>query len=455
MSSRPVNLCEGPFAGKIIRYSVPIVLGGILQLAFNAADLIIVGQYCGSSSMGAVGSTSSLTTLLVNFFMGLSVGSGVAVAQAIGAGNGARIRDTVHTAMPTAILCGLILTVVGIGFSDDLLIMMGTPEEELPLATLYMRIYFGGITASMVYNFGASILRAAGDTKNPLYFLIASGILNVSLNTVFVTVFHMDVAGVALATVLSLCLSAILVVLALKRRTDDCKLSLRKMRIKKDPLKKILAIGVPSGIQSSLFAISNVMIQSTVNSFGSVVLRGNSAANSIGGFVYTAMNSIYQSATNFVGQNMGARRFDNIKKISCHCLVIVGIIGIVTGALATIFGEPLLSIYITDSPESIPYGMMRLQIMVLPYFLCGLMDVTTGMLRGMGSSTTPMIISVMGACGFRIFWILWILPFWHTPAFLYVSYPISWILTFLAQIIAFVIIFRRKKKLYATRASEI
>lgn len=446
MKKQNLDMCEGPFLKKILLYTVPIILSGLLQLTFNAADLIIVGQFCGSTSMASVGATSSLTTLLVNFFMGLSVGAGVATAHAIGAKNEEVTQRTVHTAIPTALVCGVILTVVGVCFSEQLLIMMNTPEDELPLAALYMRIYFGGITASMVYNFGSAILRAAGDTKSPLYFLTAAGILNVGLNTVFVTLFNMDVAGVAFATVASQVLSATLVLIALMRRTDACKLSLNSIRFYADPLKKILRIGVPSGIQSSLFAITNVMIQTTVNDFGSVMLKGNSAAINLGGFVYNAMHSVYQTAVNFVGQNMGAHRFENIRRVSSLCLITVAVIGIAVGGAVNLFAEPLLSIYITDSPESIAYGIIRLRYVVLPYFLCGMMDVSTGLLRGLGASVAPMIISVLGVCGFRLFWTLVVFPFVPTPETLYVAYPISWAMTFLVQMLTYILILRKKKR---------
>ena len=454
MTKNNLNMCEGPFLKKLILYTIPIILTGVLQLAFNAADLIIVGQFCGSTSMAAVGATSSLTTLIVNFFMGISIGSGVAVAQALGSGHEKAIHNTVHTAIPTALVSGAILTVVGVFFSEQMLVLMGTPEAELPLSALYMRIYFCGITASMVYNFGASILRAAGDTKSPLYYLTAAGFLNVALNTVFVIGFHLDVAGVALATVSSQILSAILVLVALTKRTDACRLNLKKIRFYKEPLKKILRIGIPSGIQSSLFAITNVMIQSTVNSFGSVMLKGNSAAGSVGGFVYTAMHSVYQTAVNFVGQNMGARRFDNIRKVSYQCLGLVAILGLALGALVNLLAEPLLRIYITDSPESIPYGMIRLLYMVLPYFLCGMMDVTTGMLRGMGASLAPMTISILGVCGIRIVWTYTIFPLIPTPECLYIAYPISWIITLTTQFISYKIIFKKQKLQYEKRSSQ-
>ena len=446
MARSSLSMCEGPFLKKIILYTIPIILTGLLQLAFNAADLIIVGQFCGSKYVAAVGATTSLTTLFVNLFMGFSVGSGVAVAQSIGANNQEITKKTIHTAIPLAALCGIFLTVFGILFSGTVLQWMRTPEQELPLSTLYMKIHFCGSTASLIYNFGAAILRAAGDTKSPLIFLTTAGITNVALNTFFVTVFQMNVDGVALATVLSQFLSAALVLIALNRRTDACKLDFRQLKFHSEPLKKILRIGLPSGLQGSLFSISNVLIQSTVNSFGSVVLAGNAAANNLGGFVYTSMSAVYQSAMNFTGQNYGARKFDNIRKIAKICLSVVTVVGVVAGGLMTLFGEPLLKIYIKDSPESIHYGVIRLCIVVLPYFLGGMMEVTTGLLRGMGVSVGPMIISFLGVCGFRMIWIFTILPHMKTPEMLFLSYPISWIITFTTQYILYRVVLRKKER---------
>ncbi|MBO5213869.1 MAG: MATE family efflux transporter [Clostridia bacterium] len=440
------TMCEGPFLKKIILYTIPIALTGMLQLAFNAADLMIVGQFCGSFYVGAVGATSSLTTLFVSLFMGFSVGSGVAVAQSIGAGNDKITEQTVHTAIPLAIVCGVILTGLGIQFSDTLLRWMGTPEQELAYSTLYMKIHFCGTTASLLYNFCAAILRASGDTKSPLLFLTISGITNVGLNTLFVTAFDMNVDGVAWATVLSQYLSAVLVLIALTHRKDACRLTLKNLRFHKEPLKKILRIGLPSGLQTSLFSISNVLIQSSVNSFGSVFLAGNTAANNLGGFVYTSMSAVYQSALNFTGQNYGARKFENIRKISWICLGVVFTLGLVEGAIVTLLGEPLLGIYIKDSPQAVQYGMIRLCYIVLPYFLGGMMEVTTGLLRGMGTSFLPMIISLVGVCGFRVFWIFSVLPLQKTPEMLYISYPISWLFTFSVQYTVFRIVMKKKER---------
>lgn len=448
MSRSSVNMCEGPFLKKIIFYTVPIIFTGLLQLTFNAADLIIVGQFCGEVSVAAVGATGALTNLIVNLFIGLSVGAGVAVAQSIGAGHDQEVHRTIHTAIPTAILSGLILTVVGVSISEQMLRLMGTPDDVIGLSALYMRIYFGGILGPMVYNFGASILRAAGDTKGPLIYLTCAGVLNVVLNTFFVIVLQMDVAGVALATIISQFLAAGLVLRALMKRTDACKLSLKKLKIYRGPLLKIIRIGLPSGIQGSLFSISNVIIQSSVNSFQSVVMAGSAAAGNLEGFVYVSMNAFHQTAINFTGQNVGRRRYDNVKKIVLICLGCVTCMGLVLGNLVYFFGKPLLSIYISDSAEAIQYGLLRLGLVSAPYFLAGIMDTMTGALRGMGASATPMFISVLGVCGLRIAWIYTVFQMerFHTLECLFLSYPITWLITFTAEFIAFLILLHRQKK---------
>ena len=445
MKKRNSNMLQGPVLWGILGYTVPIILTSVLQLLFNAADLVVVGRFCGSISVAAVGATGSITNLIVNLFIGLSVGAGVTVAHAIGSREEEAVHRAVHTALPVALISGLVLTGVGVVFSGTFLRLMGTPETVLPLSKVYMQIYFGGITFNMVYNFCASILRAAGDTKSPLIFLSLAGVVNVVLNVIFVTVFHMNVAGVALATTISQGISAILVVIALMRRTDACRLYLKKMHLHRQELMKMVRIGLPAGIQGSLFSISNVLIQSSVNSFGDVFMSGNAAAGNIEGFVYVIMNSFHQTAVNYIGQNVGAHQYDRVKKVLRTCLVCVALAGLTAGVLGYSFGPQLLSIYITDSQEAISYGVMRLSLVCLPYFLCGLMDVSTGALRGMGASLEPMIISVLGVCAFRVGWITTVfqIPAFHTPQCLYLSYPISWVLTFIAQYLAFRRVYRR------------
>ena len=396
------NMLQGPLFSNIILYTVPIILTSLLQLLFNAADLVVVGNFCGSVSVAAVGATGALTNLIVNLFIGLSVGAGVTVAHALGSQEDQVVHRTVHTALPAALVSGVILTVVGIALSETFLVLMDTPENVLSLSAVYMKIYFAGITFTMVYNYCASILRAAGDTKSPLIFLFIAGVINVVLNVIFVTLFDMNVAGVALATVISQAVSAVLVVIALMRRTDACKLSLSQMRFYKPQLLKIIRIGLPAGIQGSLFSISNVLIQSSINSFGDVFMSGNAAASNIEGFVYVSINSFSQTAVNFIGQNAGARQYRRVYKILWICLGCVMVVGLCGGLLAYSFGPTLLSIYIRDSAEAISYGMIRLGFICIPYFLCGLMDVSTGALRGMGASIAPMIISILGICGLRI-----------------------------------------------------
>ena len=445
MKKQNSNILQGPVLWGILGYTIPIILTSVLQLLFNAADLVIVGRFCGSISVAAVGATGAITNLIINLFIGLSVGAGVTVAHAIGSREEEAVHRAVHTALPVALISGVALTGVGVSLAGTLLRLMGTPETVLPLSKIYMQIYFGGITFNMVYNFSASILRAAGDTKSPLIFLSLAGVINVVLNVIFVTVFHMNVAGVALATTLSQGVSAILVVIALMRRTDGCKLYLKKMRFYRIELLKMVRIGLPAGIQGSLFSISNVLIQSSINSFGDVFMSGNAAAGNIEGFVYVIMNAFHQTAVNFIGQNVGAQQYDRVKKVLSCCLICVGVAGLTAGILGYSFGPQLLSIYITDSAEAISSGVLRLGIVCLFYFLCGLMDVSTGALRGMGASLEPMIISILGICVLRVGWISTIfqIPAFHTPQCLYLSYPISWILTFVAQLLAFRKVFRR------------
>ena len=448
MARQNQTFLEGPLFSNIVRYTIPIILTSLLQLLFNAADLVVVGRFCGSVSVAAVGSTGAITNLIVNFFIGLSVGAGVTVAHGLGSREDRVVHNIVHTTLPTALVSGVILTIIGISFSETFLRMMGTPDNVLPLSSIYMRIYFAGVTFTMIYNFCAAILRAAGDTKSPLVFLSIAGVVNVILNVVFVTVLHMNVAGVALATILSQGISAALVTRELMKRTDACHLELGKMRFHKAQLSKMIRIGLPAGIQSSLFSISNVLIQSSVNSFGDVFMSGSAASSNIEGFVYASLNAFHQTAVNFIGQNAGARQYRRVYQTLWICLGCVTVVGLVFGSTAWFFGRQLLSIYITDSQQAIEYGMVRLAYICLPYFLCGLMDVSTGALRGLGTSVIPMIISVLGICGLRICWIYTIfqIPKFHTPECLFFSYTVSWVITFLFQMAAFLIVCRKFPK---------
>ncbi len=445
MQNNSSDLTEGPLFKKIILYTIPIILTGVLQLLFNAADLVVVGRYCGSISVAAVGATGALINLIVSLFIGLSVGAGVTVAHGLGAGKNEDVRRTVHTAIPTAIVISVVLTVIGVCGSRFFLRLMGTPDEVIGLSATYMRIYFCGITASMLYNFGSAILRAAGDTKSPLYFLTAAGIVNVILNLIFVIVFRMNVAGVALATTISQVMSAVLVIRALMKRDDPCRFEPSKMHFYRRQLIRILQIGFPAGIQGSLFSISNVIIQSSVNSFGSVVMSGNAAAGNIEGFVYMSMNAYSQTSINFTGQNYGARKFDRIRRTMFICLISVFVTGAVLGCSARLAGDPLLSIYIPGDEDAISVGLIRMTYICVPYFLCGLMDVTTGLIRGIGHSVLPMIITIAGVCGLRIVWIYTVfrIPKYHTLQCLYFSYTLSWSLTFLTELIVFIYLLRK------------
>ena len=453
MARRTGSLTQGPLLKRILLYTIPIICTGVLQLLFNAADLVVVGNHDGSVSVGAVGATTALINLFVNFFIGLSAGTGVIVAQGIGAGDREQVLQTIHTAIPTAVIGGAILTIVGVCCSHAMLVWMDTPENVLPLSTRYMQIYFCGVIANLLYNYGAAILRAAGDTRSPLLYLSFAGVLNIGLNLVFVNVCNLGVAGVALATIVSQAVSAVLVLRALMRRDDDCRLELRSLGIHGRTLWKIIRLGLPAGIQGSLFSISNVMIQSSVNSFAlDYVVSGNAASSSLEGFVYTSMNAFHQTALNFVGQCVGARDYRRVRETVRKTVACVAAAGFGAGMLVLAFGRQLLGIYITDSPEAIEIGLTRLTIFMTTYFLCGMMDVMTGALRGMGLALAPMGISIVGVCGLRLLWIFTIfqLPAFHSLGVLYLSYPLSWILTFTVEVLVYrVLISRREKAAYS------
>lgn len=435
-SKNQINMTEGAIFGKLIQFSVPLILSSLLQLLFNAADIIVVGRFAGDNSLAAVGSTGSLINLLINLFMGLSVGTNVVAAHYFGAGRSKDLQDTVHTSILLSIYSGIILTVVGVIGSKYILILMQAPTEVLNLATLYLKIYFGGITATMIYNFGSALLRAKGDTKRPLYILFTAGVMNLILNLIFVICFKMDVAGVAWATVISQCFSAACVIIILIRETDDFHLNLRKLHINSHIFTKIVKIGLPAGFQGIMFSFSNVIIQSSVNSFGAITIAGNSAACNLEGFIYTSMNGFSQGSLTFCSQNLGARKTDRIRKvvwISQGCIIVIGA---VLSAIFLFFGKQLLGIYST-SPDVIEAGMVRLWIIFTTYYLCGMMDGMANCIRGIGHSLMPVISSLCGACLFRIIWLFTIfqIPQFHTPFCIYITYPISWILTFVANVI--------------------
>ena len=454
LNKKEMDMCEGPLAGKILRYTLPLALSGILQLCFNAADMIVVGRYSSGEALAAVGSTGALINLIINVFMGLSVGVSVCVAHAWGAKNKESVRQIVHTAMLTSIIAGMIVLLIGFFGCRTFLTWMGTPDNVIGLSTTYMKIYFLGMPACMVYNFGASILRSIGDTKRPLLFLIIAGIVNVLLNMFTVILLHMGVAGVAVATAASQVVSAALVVVFLMRRQDSCRLVLRHLRIYPDKLLSIVRVGLPAGLQGAVFSISNVLIQSSINSFGSVAMEGNTAAGNLEGFIYNAMNAFYHSALTFTGQNLGARKPERIPRILLTTIALSMSISLTLSGLMYVFREPLLALYRPGAPEVLAYGSLRMSIIVLTYFLCGVMDVFTGSLRGMGASLTPMLISLMGACVTRVIWIYTVFAANPTLQVLYLCYPVSWLFTICMQIVAFIVIRHNVQKRFSTQLAN-
>ncbi|MGL5437862.1 MAG: MATE family efflux transporter [Lachnospiraceae bacterium] len=443
--SYEIDMCNGPLFSKLVVFAIPLMLSGILQLLFNAADIIVVGQFAGSKSMAAVGSTSSLINLLVNMFIGFSVGANVLVARFYSSESRSDLEETVHTTMMLAIIGGFVLIVAGVGLAAPILKLMDTPEEVLPLSVLYMRIFFLGMPASLIYNFGSAILRAVGDTRRPLYFLFVAGVLNCIMNLIFVIVFNMDVAGVALSTVISQFVSAGLIIQCLVRSDAYYRLRLKRIRLVPDKLKAILKIGFPAGLQGAIFSASNVLIQSSVNSFGAVVMAGNTASSNIEGFIYTSMNAIYQTALSFTSQNFGVRNYKRMTRILLYCLGMVAVVGVVLGNGAVLIGPQILSIY-DRNPEVIQYGLYRLKIIGSTYFLCGLMDTMVGGLRGIGYSVVPMIVSLTGACAFRVIWIFTVFAANRSLESLYISYPISWAITASAHLLCYLVIRWWKKR---------
>lgn len=437
-----MDMCSGALLPKILLYSLPLMLSGILQLLFNAADVVVVGRFAGSDALAAVGSTSSLINLLVNVFMGLSVGTNVMVARFFGAGQKKELEEMVHTAILTSIVSGVVLVFVGLILSRPALLLMDTPEDVIDQAVLYIRIYFVGMPVMMLYNFGSAVLRAVGDTRRPLYFLMIAGVVNVALNLFFVIALSMGVAGVALATIISQTISALLVLLCLMRTEGDYRVDLKRLRIVKDKMIKMIKIGLPAGMQGALFSVSNVLIQSSVNSFGSIAMAGNTAAQNLEGFVYTAMNSLHQTCISFTGQNYGARQYKRMGKILMICLGCVIAVGVLMGNGVYLAGGVLLKLYSPDA-EVIQYGILRLFYICTTYALCGMMDVMVGSLRGMGYGIMPMLVSLTGACLFRVVWIMTIFKVHHSLEVLYVSYPISWALTFAVHLLCFFIVYRR------------
>lgn len=442
-----IDMTSGSVLKKMLLFSFPLMGSSILQLLFNAADIIVIGRFAGDNSLAAVGATSSLINLLVNLFVGLAIGANVLTARYYGAKRDADISQTVHTSIALSIVCGAGLAVIGILISNPILAMMGTPDEVLPLSTIYMQIYFAGMPAMMIYNFGSAVLRAKGDTARPLMYLTIAGVLNVGLNMFFVISLKMDVAGVAAATSISQCLSAFLVLRCLSREPDAFKLERKLLKIHGHKLKIILQIGLPAGFQGVLFALSNVIIQSSINSYGKYVMAGSAASSNLENFTYFAMNAFYQAAISFTSQNVGAGKYERVKKILICAVSCAAVTGITIGNLTYLFGTPLLGIY-SKSALVVQEGLKRMMYICIPYFLCGVMDAMTGMIRGLGYAILPMIVSLLGACVLRIIWILTVcqLPAFHHVEFVYASYPVTWAITTTAHIICYVIITKKIKK---------
>lgn len=444
MKRKYIDMIEGPIFPSIMMFYFPLVLSSLLQLLFNAADIIVVGKYAGDTSLAAVSSTSSLINLLVGLFIGISTGTNVLLAKYIGARDIKKIHDVVHTSIMFALIASIALALVGVLFSDNLLRLMSVPNDVLPLSTLYLRIYFLGTPASLLYNFSAAILRAKGDTKRPLYFLTIAGISNVLLNLLLVIVFKMGVAGVGIATITSQYISAFLINLSLISEETDIRLNRSDLRIEKQTLKDLLIVGIPAGISGSLFSLSNVVVQSSINTFGSIVMAGNGAASNIESFTWTAMNGYMHVCQSFISQNYGAKRFDRIKKILWVSIGMTVLTGLVMSFLTITFSNNLLSIYI-DGGESIIAGKVRLSYIEKWYFICGLMEVMTGALRGIGFSMLPTFISVFGACIFRILWISTIFKLNPVINNIYIVYPLSWLITLIGLSIMYIYNYRKLK----------
>jgi len=420
-----IDMSHGPLFGKIVLFSLPLMSSYVMQVLFSTIDLIVIGRFASSKAMAAVGATSGLTVLVLNIFFGLSVGVNVLAARYIGARDRKNLSASVHTAAAVGLYGGLVMAVIGILISRPVLKMMHTPAEILNQSSLYMWIYCSSIPFIILYNFGSSILRAQGDTRRPLYFMIVGGIVKVLLNLFLVIVLRMDVGGVALATLVSNGISAGLTLRALAAARDAARLIWKKVRIDKAIFKDMLRIGLPAGIQGSFFSLSNIVIQSSINSLGTQAIAGNTAAQSLEGLVYVASSSFYYTAISFVGQNHGAQKYKRIVRSVLICMLCTIVLSLISGWLFYLFGRPLLKIYNSD-PEVIKWGMIRAEILFTTYFLCATMDTISGSLRGLGHSVKPTIVTLMGVCVFRIFWVLWIFPHYKTMENLMISYPVSW-----------------------------
>ena len=445
-----IDMCNGTIMDKLISFSLPLMVSGILQLMFNAVDIIVVGRFSGSQALAAVGSTTALINVFINLFMGISLGANVLAARYYAAGRDREMSETVHTSIMLALISGVVMAFVGVFFAKGALELMDTPADVIDQSALYMRIYFMGMPFFMLYNYGAAILRAVGDTKRPLYFLIVSGVINAGLNMFLVIVFSLGVAGVAIATVVSQAISCVLVLRCLYKSEGSYQLRFSKLCLKKDYIIPIFQVGIPAGIQSTVINFSNVLLQSSVNSFGSIAMAGYTAANNVLGFLYTSVNSVTQACMSFTSQNYGVGKYKRMDKVLIDCLILSSGMALVMGGGAYLFGTEILQIY-TGDPEVIRCGMEILSITTVPYFLCGIMEVCCGMVRGLGKSWLPMVVTIFGACVMRIVWIYTIFAWKHTLPALYVSYPISWVITAAMHVVCFVYFWKRiRRKLEQT-----
>lgn len=437
-----IDMTTGVLFPKILGFAFPLMVTGLLQIVYNAADVMVVGRFAGSISLAAVGATSTLVNLMLNLFLGLSMGSGVVVAKHIGAGDGASVHRTVHSAMLLSIISGFVIGILGVVISPYALSAMGTPDDVHSLSTLYLRIFFLGTPANMVYNYGASILRATGDSKRPLYILTSTGILNVVLNLIFVVKFNMNVAGVALATIISQYVSAICVLYILLNINSYIHLSMKKLHFYKDELLDILKIGIPAGLQGSLFSLSNVIIQSSINSFGAAAIAGNTASGNVDSIIFTCCNSVSQTATTFTSQNLGAGQYKRIRKIYFNCIGVSMGIAAIFGIALLAFGPQILTVFSTDS-EVIEMGLIRLKLFAVTYIINSVLDVTTGQMRGLGKSVIPMIVTMVGVCGLRVLWVFTVFPQYRSMFTLYLSYPVSWLATGIVLVTMYAVTFRK------------
>ncbi len=425
-----IDMCSGTLWNKILIFALPLAASSMLQLLFNAADVVVVGRFAGKEALAAVGSNTSLINLLVNLFVGLSVGTNVVVARDLGAGRHDNVSRSVHTSITLSLISGVMMAVFGVVMVRHLLEWMSSPTDVIELSTVYLRIYFLGMPANLFYNFGAAILRAQGDTKRPLYYLTTAGVVNVLLNLVFVVVLGMDVDGVATATIIAQYISALLVLRCLMREEGPLHLDLKKLRMEWPVVRRILQVGLPAGFQGIVFSLSNVVIQSSLNSFNDpVIVAGSAASANIEGFVYAAMNAFYQTALTFTGQNYGAGKCGRVDRVLILCETFSMSTGLVLGNLAFFFGPELAGIYAPGEDQVIAQALIRMSFLCCPYLLAGFMDTMVGVLRGIGYSVVPMVVSLIGACGLRLIWVATVFPLFRSPATLYVSYPVTWVIT--------------------------